>query len=199
MPIAKMNEYQLYDNKLLLDLLSKNDELAFTEIYNRFWQKLFAIAYNRLKEIQAAEDIVHDVFVSLWANRKKIKIESLDNYLAIAAKYMVLAKIKKKERERIYNNTSRQAPVFDLPVETSLHNKRILEIVKNEVEKLPEKCRLIFKYSRDEGMPVKQIAKELSISPKTVENQLNKALKQLKLATKTFLNFLLLILTVLSL
>jgi RNA polymerase sigma-70 factor (family 1) len=189
MLIAIMKEYQLYDNKLLLELLSKSDELAFTEIYNRFWQKLFAIAYNRLKEIPAAEDVVHDVFASLWANRKKNEIELLDNYLATAAKYMILAIIKKKERERVYKNISQQAPVFELPVETSLHYKRILEIVKNEVEKLPEKCRLIFKYSRNEGMPVKQIAKELNISPKTVENQLNKALKQLKLASKTFLSF----------
>ena len=184
-----MKEYQSYNNAILLELLSKDDAFAFTELYNRFWQKLFAIAYNRLKEIQVAEDIVHDVFASLWANRKKIEIESLENYLASAAKYMVLAKIKKKEQERIYNHTSHQAVVFELPVEASLHYKRILEIVKNEVEKLPEKCRLIFKYSRNEGMPVRQIAKELSISPKTVENQLNKALKQLKMATRTFLNF----------
>ena len=183
-----MKEYQLYDNKLLLDLLTKSDELAFTEIYNRFWQKLFAIAYNRLKEIQSAEDIVHDVFASLWASREKNGIEFLENYLATATKYMVLDKIKKKERERFYN-TSNQTQVFEMPIENSLHYKHILEIVKNEVEKLPEKCRLIFKYSRNEGMPVKQIAKELSISPKTVENQLNKAIKQLKLVTRAFLHF----------
>lgn len=184
-----MKEYHLYDNKSLLTLLSGSDEFAFTEIYNRFWQKLFAITYNRLKEIQSAEDIVHDVFASLWTNRKKIEIESLDKYLATAAKYLVLAKIKKKEQERIYKSTFHQTTVFELPVETSLHYKRILEIVKTEVEKLPEKCQLIFKYSRNEGMPVKQIAKELSISPKTVENQLNKALKHLKLVTRSFLHF----------
>lgn len=182
-----MKEYQSYNNKILLELLSKSDELAFTEIYNRFWQKLFAIAYNRVKEIQAAEDIVHDVFASLWASREKNVIEFLENYLATATKYMVLDKIKKKERERIYN-TSNQTQVFEMPVETSLYYKRILEIVKKEVDKLPEKCRLIFKYSRNEGMPVKQIAKELHLSPKTVENQLNKAIKQLKLATSTFLS-----------
>jgi RNA polymerase sigma-70 factor (ECF subfamily) len=182
-----IKDYQSYNNNELLNLLSKGDELAFGEIYNRFWQKLFAIAYNRLNEIQTAEDIVHDVLVSLWSNREKVNIESLENYLATAAKYMVLAKIKKKERQRIYNNNaSHQAPVFDLPVETSLHYKYILEIVKNEVEKLPEKCKLIFKCSRNAGMPVKQIAKELNISPKTVENQLNKALKQLKLVVRSF-------------
>ena len=92
-----MKEYQSYNNNELLDLLSKSDEFAFSEIYDRFWQKLFAIAYNRLKEIQTAEDIVHDVLVSLWANRERVTIESLENYLATAAKYMVMAKIKKKE------------------------------------------------------------------------------------------------------
>lgn len=185
-----MRIYTSYTNDELLEFLAKSDELAFTEIYDRFWKKLFAIAYNRVKEYELAEDIVHDAFASLWANRSKTKIESLENYLATATKYMVLAKIKKKERERLYNNSYHQAPVVELSIENSLHFKRILEVVNLEIEKLPEKCRLIFKYSRDEGMPVKQIAHELSISPKTVENQLNKALKQLKLATKIFIHFL---------
>ena len=185
-----MKDYQLHNNTKLLELLSKDDEQAVNEIYRRFWQKLFAIAYNRLKEIPVAEDIVHDVFASLWENRKKAEIESLDNYLATAVKYIALAKIKRKERERIYNNSYHQTPVFELSIEESLHYKRILEIVKNEVENLPEKCRLIFKYSRNEGMRVKQIATELNLSPKTVENQLNKALKQLKLAAKIFCIFL---------
>ena len=66
--------------------------------------------------------------------------------------------------------------------------KRILELIDTQVEKLPEKCKLIFKYSREQGMPAKEIARELHISQKTVENQLNKALRQLKLATRSFLN-----------
>ncbi len=186
-----MRIYKSYTNPELLEFLARNDELAFTEIYDRFWEKLFAIAYNRVKEYELAEDIVHDVFASLWGNRTKAEIESLENYLATATKYMVLAKIKKKERERLYSSTLKETPVIELPVEASLHYKHLLEVVNNEIEKLPEKCRLIFKYSRNDGMPVKQIAHHLSISPKTVENQLSKALKQLRMATKTFLHFLL--------
>lgn len=182
-----MNEYLLYDDKLLLELVSKNDEMAFTEIYNRFWKKVFVVAYNRLHERETAEDIVHDVFTSLWANRKKVEIDALENYLATAAKYIVLARIKKKERQRLYA-ASLQAPVIEMTIENALYYKRILEAVKNEVEKLPEKCRLIFKYSRNDGKPVKQIAKELHLSPKTVENQLNRALKQLRLATRSLIN-----------
>lgn len=192
-----MENFSSYDNKELLLQLKKDSSKAFTEFYKRYWQKLFAIAYNRLKEIQSAEDIVHDVFTSLWANRQKLQIESLENYLATSVKYMVLNRIRKNERERKYNNGLHTTPVVDFPVETSLHFKRILERVKKEVEKLPEKCKLIFKYSRDEGKPVKQIAKELNISPKTVENQLTKALKQIKSSVKTlFISMLMMLMLV---
>lgn len=188
MNFCLMSNYNSYTNEQLLDFLNKSDELAFTEIYERFWYKLFAISYNRLEEYDVAEDVVHDVFASLWANRTKVEIASLENYLATATKYMVLLKIKKKERERIYNNTLNEVPITELPIEVSLHYKKILEIVKIEIENLPERCRLIFKYSRNDGMSARDIALQLNISPKTVENQVNKALKHLRLATRSFLS-----------
>ena len=191
-----MMDYLLYDNKLLLDLMAEGDESAFTELYNRYWKKLFTIAYNRLKEVESAEDLVHDVFAGLWANRKKIQIELLENYLATSIKYAVLGKIKKITLERTYIAGNNTTQVFELPVESALHYRQILETIKKEVEKLPEKCRLIFKYSRNEGMPVKQIAKKLQLSPKTVENQLHKAVKQLKLVTKTFLQSALILVSI---
>lgn len=184
---CKMRDYLSYNYETLLELLSLGDELAFTEIYDRFGKKLFAIAYNRLKEVQESEDIVHDVFASLWANRNKVDVKSLENYLATATKYTVFARIKRKERERLYNETSQHSPIIELNIETSLHYKYILEAVQNEIERLPEKCKLVFKYSRKDQLPVKEIAEKLCISPKTVENQLNKALRQLKLVAKTFL------------
>lgn len=184
-----MKKYQLYDCSVLLSLLSENDGFAFTELYDRYWKKLFVIAYNRINEIETAEDIVHDVFASLWTNRNKINIESPENYLATAVKYMVLEKIRKRTKERQYKSTFESAKVFEMPIESSLHYKRILEKVNDEVNRLPVKCQLIFKYSREESMPVKQIAQKLNISPKTVENQINKALKQLKMAARPFMSF----------
>ncbi|MBN8687707.1 MAG: RNA polymerase sigma-70 factor [Chitinophagales bacterium] len=183
-----MNGYQQYENSILIDLLCQSDEAAFTELYNRYCKQLFAIAYSRLKETQSAEDIVHDVFASLWANREKVHVELLENYLATAVKYLVLSRIKKIETERAYKRSFGYSPVAEISAESSLHFKRILELVDHEVEKLPAKCKLIFRYSRQNGMPVKEIASELHISPKTVENQINKALKQLKLAARSFLH-----------
>jgi len=183
-----LNNYHQYDQQQLLSLLLQDDKAAFTEIYDRYWKKLFVIAFNRIKESQAAEDIVHDVFASLWGNRSHIHIVQLENYLAVAVRYSVLTAIKKKAREKEYQRTAATAPVIEMPVEAALHYKKLLELVRNEVELLPEKCRLIFKYSRDEGMPVKEIARQLKLSPKTVENQLGKALRQLKLATRSLLH-----------
>lgn len=183
-----MNSYLSYQDEELLYLLSQNDKEAFTELYNRYWHKLFGIAYNRLQEVAPAEDIVHDVFTSIWVNRGQVKIEQLENYLATATKFAVLAKIRKKTSERTYLDSLNSTPVIDPAIERSLHYKKILELVKQEVETLPEKCKLIFKYSREQGKPVKQIAEELNLSPKTVENQLGKAIKQLRLATKSFLH-----------
>ncbi|HEX5653231.1 MAG TPA: RNA polymerase sigma-70 factor [Chitinophagaceae bacterium] len=182
-----MKRYNKYSDQKLLSLLSLHDAAAFTELYNRYWQRLFALAINRLKDREAAEDIVHDVFASLWANRELIGIELLENYLAVAVKYAVFSKIKKKIREReIQQSFSDTKPL--LPgAESSVHYKQVMEILKTEVEKLPEKCRLIFNYSRYRGMPVKEIASELHLSPKTVENQLGKALRHLRLIVRSLL------------
>lgn len=186
-----MKKYQSYDNRLLLTLLAKSDELAFSEIYNRYWSKLYGIAYNRLNEMQAAEDVVHDVFASLWANREKVLIENLEGYLGSACKYMVLGLMKKKVQEQKFFNASKSTPDFEMAtIENAIHYKRILAIVQSEVELLPEKCRMIFNFSRQEGKPVREIANELQISPKTVENQLNKALKHIKMVTKPLMSFI---------
>lgn len=186
-----MNDYVTYENPLLLALLSQSDEKAFMAIYHRFWQKIFSIAYNRLQNSEEAEDIVHDVFFSLWQNRETRQIQELENYLAVATKYKVLARIKYRLREKQYREAVHSTIIVEMPVENNLHYKRILMLVKTEVEKLPEKCRIIFQYSRNEGMSVKQIAKVMHISPKTVENQLNKALRHLRTAVRSFLPVLL--------
>ncbi|MFT3946801.1 MAG: RNA polymerase sigma-70 factor [Agriterribacter sp.] len=164
------------------------NKMVFDEIYTMYWKKLFTIAYKMLNEKQEAEDVVHDVFVSLWVNRGKVEIISLENYLHTAVKNLVFTKLKKRAHQLAYIKSLGDQTLTSPSVVASIHNKQVLEKIQNEIESLPEKCRQIFKCSRNEGMPVKQIAKKLNISPKTVENQLNKALKQLRLVIRTFLN-----------
>ena len=184
-----MPQLSLYQERELLLRLANNDKDAFAEIYHHYWQLLLGMAFNRLKNLQAAEDIVHDVFISIWNNRHKQEIQSLKSYLATAVKYKILKEVRKAALHHIYQQKENAEP-FSVISETALDNRRILEILHKEINTLPEKCRLIFRYSREQGMSVKQIACEMDISPKTVENQLNKALKRLRVTIKKHATFL---------
>lgn len=182
------NSYHTYKDDDLLPLLARSDLKAFSALYNRYWKILFAIAYNRLDNVAVAEDVVQDVFASLWAHREEKEISDLKNYLATAVKYSVLAIIRKETNGQKYISTL--TDYSDAPVqERSLYFKQVLERVHTEINKLPKKCRLVFTYNRMAGMPVKQIARELNLSPKTVENHLTRAIKQLRVAMRSFSSF----------
>ena len=163
--------------------MSTNDEKAFTEIYNRYWKVVFAIGIGRLKDVHLAEDILHDVFGSLWANRSKTEIISLQNYLASATKYLVFASIRKKTQEQRYY-ASQLKPNVD--VENDYMYKQLYEFAAREIESLPERCRLVFKY-RERGMSNSEIAMQMKISIKTVENQINKAFHHLRFVMRKIL------------
>ena len=164
--------------------IAPGGETAFKEIYAQFWRKMFSTAYSMLNDRQEAEDVVHDVFVSVWVNRDRIEIRSLEQYLATAVKYLVLTKLKKKAHQRRYCRAAAHAASGEWLVENAVDNKHMLETINSEIEALPERCKLIFKCSRRDGMSVKQIARQFNLSPKTVENQIGKAIKHLKLAVK---------------
>ena len=180
-----MRKGEAFSDQELLSLLRSEDQLAFNEIYNRYWQTLYAVAYNRLRDQQKSEDAVHDVFSSLWSNRHKSEINNLGAYLATAVKFRVLGSIRKESVKQNYLqhiSLSESAEYHD--ISETLHYKRLMEAVNEEVENLPERCRLVFKYSREDNMPIKQIASEMNLSTSTVENHLNRALKKLRLVIK---------------
>lgn len=182
-----------YDTNTLLTRMAGGDEAAFTALYDRYWAKLFAIAYNRLQSREAAEDVVHDVFASFWANRSSSAIQQAENYLAVAVKYAVLLRLRRQLRERDYTRSALSV-VSAVSPESRIDDRQLLELLNREVEKLPERCRLVFKCSREQGMPVREIARTLQLSPKTVENQLTRALRHLRLALRSLLHSSLLIL-----
>ena len=183
-----MKGYPLNSDDALLCLLAQDDELAFNEIYRRYWRILFGIASGKLKSSFLAEDIIHDVFASLWKNRKSVYIQSLQHYLASSTRYLVFKAIRKSTLQQ--SQQSLQRPSAEFTLEDSVHNKCLLEFVNREIDTLPLRCRTIFKYSREKGMSNKEIAMEMQISSKTVENQINKALHHLRFSMKKMLQVL---------
>lgn len=170
----------------LLVRLRHNDETALLEIYNQFWKPLFLSAYNVLKEKQACEDILQDVFLHLWQNRNSLFIHtSLQAYLYTAVRFQVLKQLRKTARQDQYLNNleTRVNPIS--PIE-NLEEKETRNRIHSVVATLPRKCRQVYFLSREQYLSHKEIAAAMNISPKTVENQLTIALKKIRQALNRF-------------
>jgi RNA polymerase sigma-70 factor (family 1) len=185
------NYLQLPDNELLV-MLGNNDSLAFNEIYNRYWDKMYGAAYKRVKIAEAAEEIVQDLFTDIWLRRQSLNItSSLGVYLFSAVRYRVINYIHK---ELVKNNYAQTGIVaardFDNSTEEIVIASDLNSRLKSEVNQLPEKCRAVFELSRNEYKTNKEIAQSLGISEKTVENHITKALRRLRTSLGMFFSLL---------
>ena len=184
--------YKLSDDELT-SLFEQGDIAAFEEIYNRYWLKLYAAAYKRLKQREQAKETVQDLFTSFWLNRNKVKINiSLQGYLFTSVKYAVL---NYKRAETVRNNYSELLQLvnkdLDNSTEENFKYKELKERIDQEVTQLPNKCRFVFELSRNQYKTNKEIAILLGISEKTVENHLTKALRYLRVNINILILFLL--------
>lgn len=167
---------------VLLEKLKDNDEAAFTEIYNRYWDKLFVIAAHRLNSQAEAEEAVQEVFYNIWKRRADIQItSSLPAYLATSVKYEVLNSLARKKRfQRYEQHTVHTTAEADESAGEQLHFAQLQQQLQQTIKALPEQCRLVYRLSREAGYSRKEIASTLDISEKTVANHLTRALKSLR-------------------
>lgn len=179
-----------YPDAELAALLRDNDEEAFTEIYNRYWKRLLTVAVNKTGSLEEAEEIVQDIFVSLWERRGRLELTtSLENYLAVSVKYRVIKAFAKKGREQKYlRHGLETADLADGATQEWLDFEELRAQLSTLVSRLPRKCRLVYRLSREAGYSQKQVAKEMGISEKTVEAHLGKALKLIRSGLHHFLS-----------
>jgi RNA polymerase sigma-70 factor (family 1) len=170
------------DNELLQSL-KRGEEAAIAEIYRRYWRKLLAIAFNHTKDKAAAEEIVQEVLVKLWDKRAQLQINSLPNYLATATKFSVLTAIYRQKRRSDIAASAYGKSLHDFDDE-KIYARFLQEYINGVVEKLPEKCKLVFKYSREEGRSISQISDEMNIAEKTAQAHLTKALKAIRVSLR---------------
>lgn len=168
----------LSDTELAV-LLKQADKNAYTEIYNRYWKKMLLLAWNHCKDKAQAEDIVHEVFIALWNRRTEVLIENIPAFLTTAIKFNIFKHYQKLQlrKQLALQNYDFKETSHD---EARLDALFLKEYIDGIVEQLPEKCRLTFKYSREEGLSNAQIAKKMNISEKGVEANLTRALKTIK-------------------
>ena len=173
----------------------------FDSIYVNNFSRLFLFAKEYVLFDEEAENIVQDIFVMLWEKKDILRVDvSLTAYLFTLVKNKCIDFLRHRMVEQIYSENIQQEYNEELNVklfalESFDHNfsseEQIEILLRNAIDKLPERCRLIFIKSRIEGKKYKEIAEELNLSVNTVEGQISIALKKLREELKDYLPLLL--------
>ena len=172
-----MRPYSFENEAQLVKSLSKDNILAFNTLFREYSGRLYRFAYGYLKSEDLSEELVQEVFTRIWENRKSLKSEySFKSYLFTIAFNI----IKKHFRREVYISQyfkKRIAEDFDLSTTKKVDYDSLYQYVSELADQLPARRKEIFIKSRFEGLSIKEIAEELKISHKTVENQLTDALR----------------------
>ncbi len=149
-------------------------------IFNQYYQPLVQYGNTFMKDLDEAEDVVQQVFVSVWEKRESTEIHtSLRALLYRAVHNACLNRIKQQKVRRDYAQSEVQNH-HDHAVSDPLQEKELQQKIEEAVSLLPEQCAKIFRMSRFEQLKYQEIADKLGLSIKTIENQMGKALKLMR-------------------
>lgn len=173
------------DDELLLQL-SEGSKPAFDILYNRYWRLVFNTAFKRLNDMERSQDIAQDVFTQLWIRGTTTPIENLPAYLNVAARNGVFKHLEKEGRYAALPDTVTELEGTQGDADAKILHKEFLQAFHELIDSLPAQQRIIFKMRFEEDLSSQEIADRLQISPKTVRNQLGKALNKLRTSLMLF-------------
>lgn len=165
------------------------DQLDFESLFKSHFKGLLAYAFSFLKNEANAEEMVQQVFYKLWDRRERIDIDSsVTAYLYRAIHHECLNHLRHQQvRQAHQKQTLHTTQHTHTHPEDRLKHRELQKKLDEALQKLPQQCRTIFHLSRFEHLKYQEIAQRLHISPKTVENQMGKALRILRNALADYL------------
>ena len=165
------------DNQLI-KAIRNGDIKVFEDLFRSIYPALCGYSNRILNSAHDAEEIVQEVFYTLWKNRTKLDIKiSIKSYLYKSVYNKSLNLIEHKGVVNKYIDSYKQIEKPSYSPEDAMQESEIYIVYKNTLKKLPERCRQIFQMSRDSGLKYHEIAEKLTISVKTVEANMSRALK----------------------
>lgn len=181
-----------------LELEGEKDIVRFELLFHQMQPRLYAYCRKYIDDEELARDFVQESFINLWKNSAQINEASHKSYLFTTVRNRCLSHFRSLKVQAEYEDLVALSikeveihPTINDPL-IELYTKEINEIIQHSIEKLPEKCRLVFEMSRLQGMKNQEIADELNINIRTVEAHIYSALKILKADLKDYLPLFLL-------
>ena len=171
----------LFNERELLNRISQGDEVAFTEIFHHYGQRIWLFVLKKTKSETVAEEVVQEVFLKLWVKKETATdIEDFAAFLYTMATNKTYDYFKKvagdsRKLENLWHQV--QQVSITNPVEETIDFRESMEIVNQAIEQLPPQRKKIYLLNRIDGLSYEEIARELNISKSTVSNQLVEATK----------------------
>lgn len=184
-----VNGTKLITDQHLVESIKNSSQAVFELVFNFYYSGLVVYADQIIKNMSVSEDIVQSVFMKLWETRETIEIRSLRSYFIQCVKNRCIDHLRNQQVKNRFDNRIPEEIQFlrdeDLWTKTELN-----DLIEQSVESLPPRCREIFKMSRFENLKIAEIADKLGISKRTVETQISKALKVLRVKLSDYLTIL---------
>ena len=171
----------------LLTQISLGDQSSFRQLYHQFYKKLLQFAFVLTRNKEVAEELVEDVFIKFWKNRKNAEnIGNVKVYLYSATKNTCLNYLSSKAHQ----NITQPFDAFNIELANPLSPEQILIYretytkIKSAIETLPPRCKMIFKLIREDGLKYKEVAEILNLSVSTIEAQMTIAIRRIAFIIK---------------
>lgn len=177
----------------LIKQLKNGEEAAFKQFFSSHYSQLVVFANRYTADQDVSEELVQDVFYRLWKDLKNLDIKSnIRSYVYGATRNACLNHLK-HQKVVLKHAEYLQSRPYQYAENKEIEYDELYDKVQESIQSLPEKCREVFLLSRHEGLSYKEIAVQLQISIKTVENQMGKALRVLKGALKEYMHLFLIL------
>jgi RNA polymerase sigma-70 factor (family 1) len=176
-------------SQLQFEVAANSDTAAFEELYLRFYKTLHQFAFRVIRSDHIAEEIVSDVYVQIWKKRTElITINNLRVFLYVAVKNQSLTYLYKARRKNTcwieeYSNEAGSSSYVNDPEQLMILNELQLNYI-NAINKLPPKCKAVYKLIKEDGLKYNEAARVLNLSLKTIENQMGIALRKISFSLK---------------
>jgi RNA polymerase sigma-70 factor (family 1) len=172
----------LPDEQLLFEQMAEGNDAAFHKIFLHYSDRIYTFILNKTKSEDIAQELTQEIFIKIWVNRNQLA--NVDNYAAYIFKmaaHQAYMHFRKASRDhRVANEWYHRIEQLRNTTEEWMDAREHQDLISRAVQQLPPQRRKIYELSRMNGLSHAEIAKELNISPSTVNNQLNEALKSIR-------------------